>query len=131
MADPTPDQAAISKLQADVAAFLADARAKAKGGLTVAEFGSLTIELLRIAVSGLDAIPSDKAAKKAWALEMVAILFDSIAAAAVPMPLRLVWPIVGPIIRQLVLSAASGALEQVLQLSRAATPAAPTPVVPA
>jgi len=112
--------AASSQLQAAVAAFLAEARAKAANGLTVAEFGSLVIELLRLAVTGLDAIPSDKAAKKVWALGIIGALFDNVAGYAVPMALQPLWFFVKPIVRQLVLAAASGALEQVLQLSRAA-----------
>ena len=53
-----------AKLQANVAAFLAAARAKAAGGFTVAEFGSLVVELLRLTVTGLDAIPTDGAANR-------------------------------------------------------------------
>jgi hypothetical protein len=124
--DPKADG---SKLQADVSAFLADARLKAQGGLTIAEFGSLTIEALRLVVTGLDAIPTDKAAKKAWALGVVGALFDSVAGYAVPLPLQPVWFVCKPLVRQLVLAAASGALEQVLSLTRAAAPA--TPPVPA
>lgn len=124
MADePKPIDPSV-KLRADVAAFLADARAKAQGGLTVVEFGSLTVALLRLCVEGLDAIPTDGASKKSWALGIIGTLFDTVAGYAVPLPLQPVWFIVKPIVRQLVLAAASGALEQVLQLSRAA--AAPT-----
>lgn len=125
MADePKPIDPA-AKLQADVAAFLADARLKAQGGFTVVEFGSLTVSLLRLCVEGLDAIPTDGAAKKAWALGIIGTLFDTVAGYAVPLPLKPVWFVAKPLVRQLVLAAASGALEQVLQLSRAA--AAPFP----
>lgn len=131
MADDTPvtpdPAAAAAKLQAAVAAFLADARAKAAGGLTVSEFGSLTIALLSLVVTGLDAIPSDKAAKKVWALDMIGRLFDAVAGFAVPLPLQPVWFFVRPFVRQLVIAAASGALEQVLDLSRAAAKPAPAP----
>ena len=130
MADPAPtpvvDPAA--KLQADVAAFLADARAKAADGkVTVAEFGALTIALLRLCVEGLDAIPSDKPAKKAWALMCIGRLFDSVAGFAVPFALQPFWFVAKPLVRQLVLTAADGALEQVLHLSRAAAPATVVP----
>lgn len=127
MADPTPPSPA-DALSDAVARFLADARAKAQGGgLTVAEFGALVVELLRLAVTGLDQIPSDGPAKKAWALSIVAALFDSVAGYAVPLPMQPVWLLVRPIVRQLVLAAAGGALEQILHLSRAAAAAAPTP----
>lgn len=129
MADPAPTPAVdpAAKLQADVAKFLADARAKAAGGLTVAEFGSLTVALLRLVVTGLDGIPSDGPSKKAWALGIVGALFDTVAGFAVPLPLQPVWFLVRPIVRQLVLAAAGGALEQVLHLTRAAAAAAPAP----
>ena len=48
-----PDQ-----LQAEVTAFLASARAKATGGLTVAEFGQLVVELIELVVTGLDGVAS-------------------------------------------------------------------------
>lgn len=117
-----------AKLQANVAAFLAAARAKAAGGFTVAEFGSLVVELLRLTVTGLDAIPTDGAAKKAWALQIIGTLFDSVAGYAVPFALQPVWFFVQPAVRVLVLAAASGALEQILRLSREAAPSpAPEP----
>ena len=110
-------------------AFLADARAKAAGGFTFVEFGSLTIALLHLVVTGLDPIATlDGAAKKQWALGIVGMLFDSIAGYAVPIALQPLWFVAKPIVRQLVLALASGALEQVLRLSREAAPSpAPEP----
>jgi hypothetical protein len=114
----TPEQ-----LQAAVIGFIAGARAKAAGGLTVAEFGSLTVELIRLAVAGLDTISTlDGPAKKAWAIACVGNLFDAVADACVPFAARPVWWIVRPAVRTLVLSAAAGALEQILALTRAAAP---------
>lgn len=129
MADQTPAVDPVAKLQAQVLAFLADARAKAAGGYTFAEFGSLTIELLELLVVGLDPIATlDGAAKKAWALGIVGMLFDSVAGFAVPGYLKPLWFVAKPIVRQLVLALASGALEQVLRLSREAAPSpAPEP----
>jgi len=120
----TKDPAA--ELQADVAVFLADARLKASGGFTVAEFGSLVVQLLRLCVEGLDAIPTDGASKKAWALGIIGTLFDTVAGYAVPFALQPVWFVVKPAVRVLVLAAASGALEQILRLSREAAPS-PSP----
>lgn len=114
----TPDQ-----LQSAVVGFIAGARAKAAGGLTVAEFGSLVVELIRLAVAGLDTINTlDGAAKKAWAIACVASLFDAVADACVPFAAKPIWWIVRPAVRTLVLSAAGGALEQILALTRAAAP---------
>jgi hypothetical protein len=101
--------------------LLSDARLKASNGLTVAEFGSLSVAVLRLAVAGLDTITTlDGPTKKAWALSCVGSLFDSVADACVP---ALAWPfwwLAKPAIRALVLAAAGGALEQILQLTRAA-----------
>ena len=114
----TPEQ-----LQAAVVGFIAGARAKAAGGLTVAEFGSLVVEVIRLAVAGLDTISTlDGAAKKAWAIACVGNLFDAVADACIPFVALPVWWIVRPAVRTLVLSAAGGALEQILALTRAAAP---------
>ena len=116
------------QLEQSVAQFIADARLKAVGGLTVAEFGSLTVALLKLSVSGLESIPIDKAAKKAWALQAVAVLFDTLADSCIPLAAKPAWWLLKPAIRSLVLAAADGTLEQVLSLVRSATtPPAPTP----
>ena len=114
----SPDQ-----LQAAVLALIAGARLKSAGGLTVAEFGSLTVEVIRLAVAGLDAINTlDGAAKKSWALSCVGTLFDAVADSCVPTLAWPVWFILRPAVRTLVLSAAGGALEQILKLTREARP---------
>ena len=114
----TPEQ-----LQTAVLAFIASARLKAVGGLTVAEFGSLVVEVIRLAVAGLDTISTlDGPAKKSWALACVGSLFDNVADACVPLPAKPIWWLVKPAIRSLVLAAAGGALEQILDLTRAAAP---------
>jgi hypothetical protein len=114
----TPDQ-----LQSAVLALIAGARLKSAGGLTVSEFGSLTVEVIRLAVAGLDTINTlDGAAKKSWALSCVGTLFDAVADSCVPTLAWPVWFILRPAVRVLVLSAAGGALEQILVLTRAAAP---------
>jgi hypothetical protein len=114
----TPDQ-----LQSAVLALIAGARLKAAGGLTVAEFGSLVVEVIRLAVAGLDTMDRwTGAEKKSWALACVGTLFDSVADACIPFAARPIWWIVRPAVRVLVLSASGGALEQILVLTRAAAP---------
>ena len=114
----TPEQ-----LQTAVLAFIASARLKAAGGLTVSEFGSLTVEVIRLAVAGLDTVTTlDGPGKKAWSLACVAALFAAVAESCVPLLARPVWWIVRPAVRTLVLSAAGGALEQILALTRQASP---------
>ena len=114
----TPDQ-----LQSAVLALIAGARLKAAGGLSVSEFGSLVVEVIRLAVAGLDTISTlDGEAKKNWAIACVGTLFDAVADSCVPLLARPVWWVIRPAVRTLVLSAAGGALEQILMLTRAAAP---------
>ena len=114
----TPEQ-----LHNAILALIAGARLKAANGLTVAEFGSLTVELIRLAVAGLDTVTTlDGPGKKAWTLACVGALFDAVADSCVPFVAKPVWWIVRPAVRTLVLSAAGGALEQILKLTREAAP---------
>jgi len=114
----TPEQ-----LQSAVLALIAGARLKSAGGLTVSEFGSLVVEVIRLAVAGLDTITTlDGPGKKLWTLACVGTLFDAVADSCVPFVAKPVWWIVRPAVRTLVLSAAGGALEQILKLTRAAAP---------
>ena len=108
-------------LLAQVAAFLEVAKAKAAGGITWAEFGELLIALLRLSVETLDAVLGMSGSdKKALVLEAVAALFDQLADKAVPVVVWPVWILARPAIRALVLAIASGAIEIVLPLTRAA-----------
>lgn len=120
MADETAEQ----KIGSLALAFIHSAKAKAQGGLTVAEFGSLVVELLKLLVVGLESVPLEGAAKKAWALSIVAVLFDNVAGYAVPVYLQPIWLVTKPAIRALVLAAAGGALEQILSITRAQAPEA-------
>jgi hypothetical protein len=114
----TPDA-----LTAAVTGFLAGARDNARGGLTVAEFGSLVVEVIRLAVTGLDTMDRwTGAEKKSWALSCVGSLFDSVADSCVPLVAKPVWWVIRPAVRSLVMAAAGGALEQILVLTRAAAP---------
>lgn len=113
-----------SDLHAQVLRFIEGARRRAENGLTVAEFGALVADLLRLAVAGLDAVRAlDGPAKKAWALSAVGTLFDAVADRCVPLAARPVWWLARPAVRAAVLAAAGGALEVILSLTRAATPA--------
>lgn len=103
-----------------VRAFIATASSAAAGGISVAEFGELTVALLRVAMAAVDSLPDDGAAKKAWVLEAVGLLFDSVADKCVPMLAYPVWLVVRPAVRSLVLMAAAGAIEAMLPLVRKA-----------
>jgi len=103
-----------------IAAFIATARSAAANGITVAEFGELTVALLKTLMAAIDSLPDDGAAKKAWCVDAVGLLFDAVADQAVPTLAWPVWLIVRPTVRQLVLLAASGAIESLLPLVRKA-----------
>jgi len=105
-----------------IAAFIAAARSAAADGITVAEFGELTVALLKTVMAAIDSLPEEGAAKKAWALEAVGLLFDAVADKAVPLVVYPIWIIARPTVRQLVLLAASGAIESLLPLVRKAAP---------
>lgn len=104
-----------------VSAFLQSAKAAAADGLTWREFGELLVALLRVSIDALDHYTGlDGAEKKAVVLEAVASLFDLVADKAVPTAAYPLWFVARPTVRSLVLALASGAVEQVLPLLRAA-----------
>ncbi|MFM7289617.1 MAG: hypothetical protein ACKO6B_00100 [Planctomycetia bacterium] len=101
-----------------IRAFIATAKEKAAGGITVAEFGELTVALLRVVISAADSLPDDGEQKKAWVLAAVGMLFDAVADKCVPLVAWPVWILVRGSVRSLVLMAASGAIESLLPLIR-------------
>jgi hypothetical protein len=105
-------------IDAKVRAFLAVAVSTSADGLTIAEMGELTVALLRLVIAALDSIPADGAEKKQFALAAVGQLFDAVADYCVPMMARPIWYVLRPSVRQLVLLAASGMIEQLLPLVR-------------
>ena len=109
----TPEQ-----LTAAVESFISDAKAKAAGGITVAEFGSLMVALLRLAVAGLDTMSGDGVDKKLWAVQMIGVLFDATAFACVPWAATPAWLVLRPAIRSIVLAAAGGMIDSLLPLIR-------------
>ena len=107
---------------AGVTAFLAAAREQAKDGLTWTEFGRLLVQLLYIAVAGLEAVSSlTGPQKRDVAITAAAVLFDTLADKAVPVAAWPAWVIVRPATRLLVLSLAAGAVEALLRISRSST----------
>jgi hypothetical protein len=102
-----------------VAAFIATAKEKAKDGLTWGEFGELTLSLLRVVVPFLEDVRTMTGPeKKAFVLDAVGRLFDSVADFAIPMAVYPLWVLVKPAIRALVLAIAGGILEQYLAVLR-------------
>lgn len=120
MISAAPLQAAgdLLSLAEKVKAFVAIAKVKAADGLTVPEFAELAVALLRVAIDAADSIPVDGASRKVFVLNAVALLFDTVADKCVPFVAWPIWVIVRPAVRQLVLLAASGAIESLLPLVR-------------
>jgi hypothetical protein len=108
----------IQSLTQKVSAFVAEAKAAASDGITVAEFAQLSVDLLRLAVSECDAINADGASKKAFVLDAVGFLFDAIASKLFPTVAIPFWVLTRPALRQLVLAASAGAIESLLPLVR-------------
>jgi hypothetical protein len=124
MISSAPLQAAydLVSLAEKVRAFVATAKVKAAGGITVSEFGELAVALMRVAIEAADAIPVEGAERKQFVLNAIALLFDTVADRAIPALAWPVWIIVKPAARQLLLLVASGAIESLLPLVRKAAP---------
>lgn len=103
-----------------IKAYVVTAKGLAADGLSVSEFAELVVGLLRIVIDTLDTVPAEGAEKKAWAMSAVGLLFDELADKVVPVWAWPVWLIVRAPVRQLVLLAAGGAIEQLLPLVRMA-----------
>lgn len=99
--------------------FIEAAKDKAKDGLTWAEFGELLLALVRLVVPFLDTVKAMSGTeKKAFAMDAVGRLFDSVADYAIPTAAWPLWLLVKPAIRALVLAIAGGVIEQYLALLR-------------
>lgn len=108
------------EIETEIRAFIQRAKGIAADGLTVSEFAGLAVDLLKLAIKAVDAVPTDGPAKKSFVLEAVALLFDGIADRLVPWPALPFWYVAKPVVRSVVLAVASGAIESLLPLVRAA-----------
>lgn len=97
-----------------VLAFLADAKAKAQGGLTLAECGQLFVALTQLAVQAANTLANPGAEKKQLVLEAVGQLWDHLEP-YLPLPgwLRPFWPFLRGSVKAIVLAVASGAVEAI------------------
>lgn len=122
MISAAPVQAAsdLLSLSEKVKAFVSIAKVKAHDGITVAEAGELFVALMRVAIDAADSIPVDGAERKAFVINAVGLLFDTVSDKCVPVMAWPIWVLVKPAVRSLVLAAASGAIESLLPLVRKA-----------
>jgi hypothetical protein len=105
-------------LSEKVMLFVQTAKGLAVDGLSLSDFGELLIALLRLCVSFLDSIPETGEAKKAYAMEAVALLYDELIDKIIPIWAWPVWIMLRPVARPLVMALASGAIESLLPLVR-------------
>jgi hypothetical protein len=105
-------------LSEKVMLFVQTAKGLAVDGLSLSDFGELLIALLRLCVSFLDSIPETGEAKKAYAMEAVALLYDELIDKIIPIWAWPVWMMLRPVARPLVMALASGAIESLLPLVR-------------
>lgn len=99
-----------------IRAYIASCQSLSADGITLSEFAEMSVGLLRVTMAAVDSIPIDGPSKKAWVLEAVAMLFDSVADKMIPTLAWPVWVMLKPGIRSLVLAAASGAVEAILPI---------------
>lgn len=120
MITQTPVEAAAgpASIAAKIKAFVDAARTAAAGGISVSEFTELLLSLLKIAVELAESIPADGAAKKAWVVEAVGMLFDAVADKMIPAAVWPLWIVLRSSIRGIVLAAAGGAVEVILPMIR-------------
>lgn len=117
---PLAAASSVQQVLDKIRAFVDSAVTLAQDGLTISEFGELTVALLRVTIASVDSIPIDGPSKKAWVLEAVAMLYDSVADKVIPLSLYPLWLLVRSPVRSLVLAVAGGAIESILPLVRLA-----------
>jgi len=100
--------------------FIAQAKDKARDGLTFAELGVLTYSLMRLVILQVDELDVPGALKKADVLAAAGLLFDTLADQCVPLALKPFWWVAKPAIRSIVIALLSGVMEKMLPDVRAA-----------
>lgn len=103
-----------NKLQSELKTLVLSLVAKAKGGITRAEFWEFIDEVKIFAVARLIDIDAAGPEKKAWAMAAVRTAFDKLEP-YLPLPMLLQpfrWLIV-PILRRIVLAIADGSIEAI------------------
>lgn len=107
------------EIETEIRAFIQRSKGIAADGLTVSEFAGLAVDLLKLSMKAVDAVPTEGPAKKTFVLDAVGLLFDGVADKLVPWPALPFWYLARPIVRSVVLAVAAGAVESLLPLVRA------------
>ncbi len=93
-------------------AFVADTKARAADGLSLADLGALFNGFIDLCVKEAARLANPGVEKKQLVLECVAVLYDNVAPMIpLPMILQPFRPFVRPYIRQIVIALADGAIE--------------------
>jgi hypothetical protein len=96
----------------DITGFIADARAKAQGGITAGEASDLMLRLVRMLMSAVDSLDAPGASKKSLVLDGVSQLWDAVAPfLPIPWYARPFWAIFQPTAKGAVLAAAGALIE--------------------
>lgn len=119
-ANATSAAATPKELGEKVQAFVGMAKAMSADGLSFTEAGELAAQLLRLTMAAVDSIPADGPAKKAFVLDAIGLLYDAVVDRLVPLPMYPLWLLVRSPVRSLVIAVASGAVESLLPIVRAA-----------
>lgn len=98
--------------------YITNAKVLAQDGLTIAEFGELVTELMRVLVAAMDSIDAAGPKKKQWLLAAIGALFEEVADKCVPLPAYPLWLMVRPAAKKVLLHFAGGAIEVILQMYR-------------
>lgn len=98
--------------------YIVSAVEQASDGLSWAEFGTILVGFLKLAVRVADDMLGDGPAKKAVVMAAAAMLFDSLAGSLVPLAGWPLWWFVRPVIRAAVLQISSGTIEVLLPVVR-------------
>lgn len=110
--------------RAQIEAFVAQAKQLAADGLSWAEAAQLVVALIHLAVAAAEDLANSGDQKKAFVLEAVGFLYDTIAPFVVlPIWLAPFRPVIRSVLRPLVLQLADGAIEAVV--ARLPTPPDP------
>ena len=118
---PTAAASTLVGISDRVAAYIATAKSATADGITWAEFGELLVGLLRLCVQTLDSTAFlTGQQKKELAITASAVLFDSFADRCVPLLAYPFWVVARAPVKLIVLAIASGAVEILIPLTRAA-----------
>lgn len=101
-----------------VRTFISRAKLISADGLSVSDFGELTIALMQLLVTSAETVPAPGPQRKQWVLHAVGVFFDEVADLLVPVYLKPFWLVFRPGFRLIYMRVADGAIEAILSYIR-------------